>query len=103
HDSTRVRCTIKNTGNEAGDEVVQLYIRDLLSTVARPVMDLKGFQRIHILPGQEKELVFTIKPSSLAMLDENLQWLVEPGDFRIMIGASSKDIRLKETLTVVSR
>ena len=101
-DSSRVKCKIKNTGNTAGDEVVQLYIRDLLATVARPVMELKGFQRIHLLPGEEKELVFNITPSMLAMLDENLHSLVEPGDFRIMIGASSRDIRLKQTLSVVA-
>ena len=101
-DSTRVKCKVKNTGNTAGDEVVQLYIRDMLATVSRPVMELKGFQRIHLLPGEEKELVFNITPSMLAMLDENLHSLVEPGDFRIMIGASSRDIRLKQTLSVVA-
>jgi beta-glucosidase len=101
-DSTRVKCKVKNTGNTAGDEVVQLYIRDMLATVSRPVMELKGFQRIHLLPGEEKELVFNITPSMLAILDENLHSLVEPGDFRIMIGASSRDIRLKQTLSVVA-
>ena len=56
----------------AGDEVVQLYIRDMLATVSRPVMELKGFQRIHLLPGQEKEIEFIITPSMLAMLDEQI-------------------------------
>jgi beta-glucosidase len=83
--------------------VVRLYIRDLLATVARPVMELKGFQRFHLLASQEKELVFTIEPSILAMLGENQQKRVEPGGFRIMICASLRDIRLKETLTVVSQ
>jgi beta-glucosidase len=99
-DSTIVRFKVKNTGSVAGDEVVQLYIRDLLSSVARPVMELKGFQRIHLLPGQTRELSFTIAPSLLSMLDENLKTIIEPGDFRIMIGASSRDIRLKGTLAV---
>jgi beta-glucosidase len=102
HDSTHVKFHLKNTGNIEGDEVVQLYIHDLLATIARPVMELKGFQRIHLLPGEEKDVVFAITPNMLAMLDENMHSLVEPGDFRIMIGASSRDIRLKETLSVVS-
>lgn len=99
-DSTIVHFNLKNSGSMQGDEVVQLYIRDLLSSVARPVMELKGFQRVHLLPGETKELTFTITPELLSMLDANLKTVVEPGDFRIMIGASSRDIRLKETLTV---
>jgi beta-glucosidase len=99
-DSTIVKCKIKNTGNVEGDEVVQLYIHDVLASVARPVMELKGFQRIHFSPGEIKEIYFKITPSMLSMLDEKLKTIVEPGDFRIMIGASSKDIKLKETLTV---
>jgi beta-glucosidase len=99
-DSAIVRFRLKNAGTVAGDEVVQLYIRDLLATVARPVMELKGFQRIHLLPGEMKEVSFTISPGLLSMLDQHLNTVVEPGDFRIMIGASSADIRLKTTLTV---
>jgi beta-glucosidase len=85
----------------AGDEVVQLYIRDLLSSVVRPVMELKGFQRVHLLPGEEKEITFAVTPEVLSMLNADLKTVVEPGDFRIMIGATSRDIRLKETLKVV--
>lgn len=98
--STTVRCTIKNTGTRAGDEVVQLYVKDLLASVARPVMELKGFQRMHLEPGESKEVVFTITPSMLQMLDKDLHPVVEPGEFHIMIGASSKDMRLKGILTV---
>ncbi len=101
-DSTIVKCTVKNTGAVAGDEVVQLYINDILASVARPVMELKGFQRIHLAAGESKEISFAITPSLLSMLDEKMNTVVEPGDFRIMIGASSRDIRLKETLTVVN-
>jgi beta-glucosidase len=79
---------------------VQLYIHDVLASVARPVMELKGFQRIHFSPGEIKEISFKITPFMLSMLDEKLNTVVEPGDFRIMIGASSRDIKLKETLTV---
>ncbi|HEX4373215.1 MAG TPA: glycoside hydrolase family 3 C-terminal domain-containing protein, partial [Puia sp.] len=100
-DSTIIKCKIKNIGDMEGDEVVQLYIHDLLASVARPVMELKGFQRIHFSPGETKEISFKITPSMLSMLDEKLNTVVEPGDFRIMIGASSRDIKLKETLTVV--
>ena len=102
NDTTVVTCNIKNDGPVEGDEVVQLYIRDLYASVARPVMELKGFQRIHLLPGEEKKITFTITPSMLAMLDRQLHSVVEPGDFRIMIGASCLDIRLKENLTVSS-
>ena len=100
NESASVKFRITNTGTISGDEVVQLYIRDLLASVARPVMELKGFQRIHLLPGETKDVYFTISPDLLTMLDENLKPVVEPGGFRIMIGASSRDIRLKGTLTV---
>jgi beta-glucosidase len=99
-DSTIVKCKIKNIGDVEGDEVVQLYIHDVLASVARPVMELKGFQRIHFSPGETKEISFKITPIMLSMLDEKLNTVVEPGDFRIMIGASSRDIKLKQTLTV---
>jgi len=98
--TTAVRCTIKNTGSRAGDEVVQLYIRDILASIARPVMELKGFQRIRLQPGESKEVTFAITPGILQMLDKDLHRVVEPGEFRIMIGASSRDVRLKTTLTV---
>lgn len=99
-DSTVVHFTLKNSGAMAGEEVVQLYIRDLLSSVARPVIELKGFQRVALRPGETKEISFIITPELLSMLNKDLKKIVEPGNFRIMIGASSRDIRLKETLTV---
>lgn len=100
NESTTLRCKIKNTGAVAGDEVVQLYITDVLASVARPVMELKGFQRIHLAPGESKEVTFRLSPALLTMLNEEMETVVEPGDFRLMIGASSRDIRLKETLRV---
>ena len=99
-DSTRVRCTIKNTGQFTGDEVVQLYITDKLASVARPVMELKGFQRLTLQPGEGKTISFTITPGLLSMLNAGMERIVEPGAFTIMIGASSRDIRLKEVLVV---
>jgi beta-glucosidase len=98
--STIVRLTVKNTGNVAGDEVVQLYIRDILASVARPVMELRGFTRIHIAPGEAREVAFLLGPEHLRMLDGDMRWVVEPGAFRVMVGASSKDIRLRGSLTV---
>lgn len=100
-DSTWVSCTITNTGKIAGDEVVQLYIRDLLSSVSRPVMELKGFERVHLQPGEKKQVRFLLLPEHLEMFDINLEKKIEAGDFRIMIGASSRDLRLKTNLVVV--
>jgi beta-glucosidase len=99
-DSTYVTVQVTNAGTMAGDEVVQLYLRDELASVARPVMELKGFQRIHLLPGETRAVRFAIQPEMLAMLDINLQKLIEPGDFRIMIGASAQDIRQRAVLRV---
>ena len=87
-------------GSVAGDEVIQLYIHDVLASVSQPVMQLKGFQRIRLNAGELKEISFMITPQTLSMLNKDLNSAVEPGDFRIMIGASSRDIRLKGTLTV---
>jgi len=98
-----IKCTVKNTGPREGDEVVQLYIRDVLATVAQPVMELKGFERVRLRPGESREVSFTLGPDELRMLDANLQWVVEPGVFRIMIGSSSKDIRLRGQLSVLPR
>lgn len=101
-DTAIVRCTVRNTGAMAGDEVVQLYIRDELASLARPVMELKGFERVHLAPGEARAVEFALAPAALAMLDPDLALVVEPGDVRIMIGASSKDIRLKGTIRLVA-
>ncbi len=103
NETVKVYCSITNTGNREGDEVVQLYIRDILSSVARPVLELKGFQRIHLNAGETKTVSFNITPSMLQMLNEKLQTVIEPGDFRIMIGSSSRELWLKQTLTVVEK
>lgn len=99
-DTTIVYFNVKNTGGVEGDEVVQLYIRDELASVARPITELKGFQRIHLRSGESQALRFVIGPDMLSMLDKDMKSVVEPGDFRIMIGASSKDIRLRGILNV---
>ena len=95
-----VRCKVTNTGKRAGDEVVQLYVRDILSSVTTYEKNLVGFDRIHLNPGETKELTFTIEPRDLQLLNSDNHWVVEPGDFKVMIGASSEDIRLNGTLTV---
>jgi beta-glucosidase len=95
-----VRCRVRNTGSRAGDEVVQLYLHDVLASVARPVMQLGGFQRVRLAPGEEREVTFRVGTDQLRMLDGNMKWVVEPGAFRVMVGASSKDIRLRGELTV---
>ena len=99
-DQATVRFRVRNSGRRAGDEVVQLYVRDLLASVARPVIQLEGFQRVHLAPGEERELTFTLGRDQLRMLDEGMRWIVEPGTFRVLIGASSKDIRLRGDLNV---
>ncbi len=96
-----VRCKITNTGKMAGDEVVQLYTRDILSSVTTYEKNLRGFERVHLEPGETKEVNFTIYPRDLQLYNKENQWVVEPGDFKIMIGASSEDIRLNDQITVV--
>lgn len=98
--STVVTCTVRNSGTHRGAEVVQLYVRDLLASVSQPVMQLKGFEKITLDPGESRRVSFTLGTDALRMLDRDLRWVVEPGDFRIMIGSSSKDIRLRDNLVV---
>ena len=95
-----ITCTLTNTGTRAGDEVVQLYVRDVLASVARPVMELKGFQRVHLKPKESRDISFRLESEHLRMLDRELNWVVEPGAFRVMIGTSSKDIRLRGEVVV---
>jgi len=99
-EAASVSFRLTNTGSRAGDEVVQLYLRDELASIARPMKELKGFRRIFLLPGETKDVRFEITPDMLSMLDLDLKKTIEPGDFRLMIGASSADIRLRGILTV---
>ena len=99
-DSATVSFVVKNTGRLAGDEVAQLYIRDVLASVARPVMQLAGFRRVRLAPGESKTVSIALSNESLGMLDRDMRWVVEPGVFRVMVGSSSKDIRLRGELTV---
>lgn len=85
--------TVKNTGNYDADEVVQLYIRDVVGSISRPVKELKGFQRIHLKAGESQVVTFTITPDLLKFYDYNLNFVLEPGDFDIMIGPNSRDVK----------
>lgn len=100
NDSTTVAFTLTNKGALDGDEVVQLYLRDVLSSVSRPVLELKGFRRVHLKAGESATISFVITPDMCSMLDKELQPVVEPGDFKVLIGTSSTDIRLSTVLTV---
>ncbi len=99
-DMVRVTARITNTGERAGDEVVQLYLRDELASVARPVMEMRGFRRVRLEPGESRDVTFDLTREAISMLDTDLREVVEPGRFRIMIGASSFDIRLRGHLEV---
>ena len=90
-----VKCNITNTGEKDGDEVVQLYIRDVVGSVETPHRLLKGFKRIHLKRGEIQQVSFDLLFDDLALYNIEMQQVVEPGKFDIMIGASSNDIRLK--------
>jgi beta-glucosidase len=98
--SAEVSVDVKNTGAVRGDEVVQLYIHDAVGSVSRPVKELKGFKRITLEPGETKTVRFDLTPAQLGMWNREMKWVVEPGLFEIMVGASSSDIRLRTNLEV---
>lgn len=85
--------TVKNNGSRDADEIVQLYIRDMVASISRPVKELKGFQRIHLAVGESKEVSFDITPDMLKFYNADLKHVIEPGDFQIMIGTNSKDVK----------
>jgi beta-glucosidase len=87
--TVKVSADITNTGKMAGHEVVQLYIRDLVGSVTRPVKELKGFERIYLKPGQTKTVTFDLSTSDLRFYDINMEYRVEPGDFNVWVGPNS--------------
>lgn len=89
-----ISCTVENTGNCEGDEVVQLYLRDRFSSMTRPVKELAGFKRIHLKPEEKMQVIFTVKADQMAFLERQMRWKVEKGDIDVEIGSSSEDIRL---------
>lgn len=99
NDSVAVDVTVKNVGSRAGDEVVQLYVRDDVASVTRPVKELKHFKRIHLQPGESQQVRFTLKPADLAFYNVAMKWVVEPGTFTIYAGPDSE--QLKSTVLTV--
>lgn len=96
-----VTFNVTNTGSRTGDEVAQLYVRDRVSSVVTYDGDLRGFQRLSLKPGETQKVTFKLTPTDLQLLDKNMNWTVEPGEFDIWVGSSCEDIHLKEVITAV--
>ena len=91
---------VKNTGKVKGKEVVQIYFNDIISSVATPVKVLKEFRKVELMPSESKTIEFEIPCSELGLWDKDMNYVVEPGKFEIMVGSSSKDIHLKKSITI---
>lgn len=102
-ESTQVLVDVTNTGNREGTAVVQMYVRDCISSVTRPVKELKGFKKILLQPRETKTVALDITSESLAFYDINMKWSVEPGAFEIMVGSSSRDADLKKAILTVTK
>lgn len=100
NEAATVTLKVTNTGDMSGDEVVQLYTRDVLSSITTYEKNLAGFERVHLQPGETKEVKFTIDRKHLELLDADMKWVVEPGEFVVMAGSSSEDIRQTTVLNV---
>jgi beta-glucosidase len=102
-ESLTVELQVKNTGRREGAEVVQLYLQDIKASVPRPVKELKGFEKVLLRPGQMKLVRLSLEARSMAFYDvTKKQWTVEPGQFKVMAGSSSRDIRVSAEFEVVS-
>lgn len=99
-ESVKVSVTVSNTGDRAGKEVVQLYIRDLYASITRPVKELRGFEKVELQPGESKTVTFTLNSKDFAFYNSEMEKVVEPGTFEVMVGGSSADV-MKTTLTVI--
>jgi beta-glucosidase len=100
--STRAFAEVANTGARAGAEVVQMYVRDVVSSVTRPVKELKGFEKVALRPGETKTVAFDITPDTLAFHGIDMEYVVEPGEFLILIGNSSRDEDLEKATLIVA-
>jgi len=102
-DTVTIKVKVKNTGSIVGKEIIQLYIRDIESSVIRPFKELKGFEKVELQPGEEKEVSFILDKRSFAYYNVDIKdWHVESGDFEILIGKSSKEIVLRKTINIQS-
>ena len=90
-----------NTGKYAGEEIVQLYLRDVVGSIVRPVLELKDFKKVMLKAGESTTVTFRIDKEKLSFFNQQLQWVAEPGDFDIMMGASSRDLRLKDRFELI--
>ena len=97
-DGARVRLRVRNSGSRAGDEVVQVYLRDPVASVARPVLALAAFTRVALAPGEEREVALWLPRSAFEVLDDGLRPVVEPGPVTVLVGSSSGDLRLRGTI-----
>ena len=95
--SPQISVIVKNIGEIHGDEIVQLYISDKYSSITRPVKELKAYQRVSLKPGESKEVIFELNKSAFAYYDSEMNYIVEAGDFDILVGNSSRDEDLKNT------
>jgi beta-glucosidase len=104
-DSARIHISfeVKNVGQREGDAVVEFYLKDLESSVPVPLKELKGFERLALEPGESKTVKFTLKPDDISLLDKNMEYIVEPGAFEVMIGESCMDIVLSDTFEVMDQ
>ena len=93
---------VTNTGSREGDEVVQLYTHELVTSVTTYEKNLRGFERVHLKPGETRNVIFTLKLEDLALWDRQMHFVVEPGTFKVMIGSGSEDIRLTAEFEVSS-
>ena len=100
-EAVKLYVKVKNTGSVAGKEVAQLYVRDVQAAAQRPPQELKGFAKVALQPGEEKTVTFEINERALAYYDPDRKaWVAEPGEFEVLIGSSSRDIRLKARFTL---
>jgi beta-glucosidase len=95
-DKLTVTCRVTNTGSRAGEEVVQLYVRDLVGSVTRPVKELKGFQKILLQPGEGKDITFTLSSNDLSFYRKDMSFGTEPGKFIVFVGGNSRDTKQAE-------
>ncbi|MBK0383927.1 glycoside hydrolase family 3 C-terminal domain-containing protein [Pedobacter sp. SD-b] len=102
NDTIKMILNVTNTGKYAGEEVVQLYIKDKVAQPVRPIMELKDFQKIRLNVGETKQITFYIEKEKLSFYNDDLKWIAQPGDFEVMIGSASDDIRLKENFTLIN-
>jgi len=99
-DTITATVNVKNTGSKAGSEVIQLYVKDLFASVSRPIIELKGFQKVYLKPGESKQVTIEVPVKELQFLDEKMNWIIEKGTYRIFVGNSSKNLPLKQNIEV---